>query len=369
MDATNFAKAVTIALLDGCNLTCAHCYRPKLTDPRAGTFRLTFRQVEVALDEINELQRGAQGLPELKVYFTGGEPCIWRDDGKDLVDVLHLVANRYGSKPRFDTNGVLFGNKDWCSWFLDRYFRGTDIPVKIIFSCDQFHRGSAKACPGYQSYKASSALPAVDNVIDYGQRTNRTGKLDLEVMWVSSTDAKHEFPSQLETKYPSVQFAVVALLPSGSAAGMSPIAPSLTVLNADGTPNSSRDSLGVFLPHLSRLLAKQHRQLDGMTNEQVFDAVSRCGELPNPFFCWDGKYYYCIPRLGEPEFLVAEIGDLMQGAAKFEHKDIEGMKKGIIAHLRDTVHPTRMDTCMKTQHYLRYAGCSFCRSLVGARRV
>jgi hypothetical protein len=334
---------------------------------------LTFSQVITALAEINEFQRGEQGLPELKVYFTGGEPCMWRDEGMDLVDILLLVANQYNSKPRFDTNGVLFAQASWCEWFLDKYFQNTRTPLKIIFSCDQFHRGTEKSSPGFRSCDEGVRLPAVDRVIEYGRAKNVTNRLDLEVMWVASTHDKHAFPTGLRQAYPRVEFSVVPLLPAGAGESLAAIAPRLRVHQPDGCPSAEKGSLGSFLPHLLDALARKGKSeaaSERTSNENVFETLSVCGDLPNPFFCWGGVYYYCIPRLGEPEFRVAEIGSLLEGVHDFEHAGIAGMRKiGILPFLRGHVNPGRLEECLKQEHFLRYVGCSFCRALIGSRRT
>ena len=372
MLASDFAEGVTVALHAGCNLECEHCYRPPLANAREGTFRLTYSQIETALAEIDELQRGMQSLPDMKVYFTGGEPCMWQDNDKDLVDVLLLVANRYDSRPRFDTNGVLFANEGWCRSFLDRYFAAAQKPLKIIFSCDHFHRGSAKASPGFYSCDAQGKLPAVDQVLKYGQDKNCTDSLALEVMWVSATTDKHELPAGIRAAYPRVEFSVVPLLPAGAAASLADIAPRLRVLAEDGSPESDRAGLGCFLPHAVDMLRRKGKtedEIGAMSNKDVFSTLSVCGSLPNPFFCWDADYYYCIPRLGEPEFRVAKIGELIAEVSRFQHSDIIGMRRrGILPHLEETVHPARLKECLQREHYLRYTGCSFCRCLVGAAR-
>jgi len=361
-----FSKAVTIGLFDGCNLQCAHCYRPVLKNPVVGTFKLTYKEICTSLNEISEFQKN-QEQQELKVYFTGGEPALWHDEGKDLVDLLILVATQYQSRPRFDTNGSYFVDTNWCTQVFDRYFAETDMPIKLTLSCDTFHHGKLQNGMPFRSYdKTTDTLPALDTILQYAKQHGKLDKLDIEIMWVASTDLAHDLPSAITHRYRNVRFTVVPLRPEGRGENLRDKAPKLRVCDSNGLPVYDRSCLGPYLKYLvEQLKGKTKKPLDQICNKEVFQILSECGELPNPLFCWNKEYYYCIPRLGRTRYRIAEIGSLLNGIRSFYHPEIAGMHaSGIISYLETLCNNDELMPCFKEEHLLRYLGCSFCCKLV-----
>ncbi|MEA2086845.1 MAG: radical SAM protein [Candidatus Caldatribacteriota bacterium] len=68
-----------IVINDSCNLNCSHCSVANRDIPD-----LTFEEVEIGLRRLY-----AMGMRYL--YIEGGEPFLWRDNGKSLKDVIHLA--------------------------------------------------------------------------------------------------------------------------------------------------------------------------------------------------------------------------------------------------------------------------------------
>lgn len=72
-----------VALTDRCNLRCAGC-----AIPAAGRPDVTWSQLEALLRDAR--RRGFR-----EVYYTGGEPTLWRDGERSLDDAV-LLARRLG---------------------------------------------------------------------------------------------------------------------------------------------------------------------------------------------------------------------------------------------------------------------------------
>lgn len=68
-----------IVINDSCNLNCSHCSVANRDIPD-----LTFEEVEIGLRRLY-----ATGMRYL--YIEGGEPFLWRDNGKSLKDVIYLA--------------------------------------------------------------------------------------------------------------------------------------------------------------------------------------------------------------------------------------------------------------------------------------
>jgi hypothetical protein len=76
--------------------------------------------------------------------YTGGEPTLWEEDGKDLVDILIATA-KAGILPTYNTNGSYFEDYDRSYLFFHRYVDNTDTPLKTFISMDKFHKNYDQA--------------------------------------------------------------------------------------------------------------------------------------------------------------------------------------------------------------------------------
>ena len=83
-----------IVINDSCNLNCTHCSVANRDIPD-----LTFEEVEIGLRRLY-----AMGMRYL--YIEGGEPFLWRDNGKSLKDVIHLARKIGFSFIVLYTNGT-----------------------------------------------------------------------------------------------------------------------------------------------------------------------------------------------------------------------------------------------------------------------
>ncbi len=152
-----------VSLLYKCNFSCAHCGYIYVGDAedhiiRPG-YRMTWEQVMTAIRDCESLENSYWNM-----NYTGGEPTLWEEDGKDLVDVL--IATAKGSQlPTYNTNGSYFEDYGKCHEFFHKYLDNTDVPLKTFVSMDKFHKnydqkaGRAKSLDNlakvYESFPAA----------------------------------------------------------------------------------------------------------------------------------------------------------------------------------------------------------------------
>ena len=127
-----------VSLLHKCNFNCAHCGYIYVGDAedhviRPG-YRLTWDQVMTALRDCGSLTNSYWNL-----NYTGGEPTLWEEDGKDLADILIATA-KAGQLPTYNTNGSYFDDYDQCREFFRRYLEHAGTPLKTFVSMDKFHK-------------------------------------------------------------------------------------------------------------------------------------------------------------------------------------------------------------------------------------
>jgi MoaA/NifB/PqqE/SkfB family radical SAM enzyme len=88
-----------IFLLEECNFSCDHCVRED--EPMHPGYKLSFEQLKMCLSDCHSLQSIEW------VHFSGGEPTLWTDGKRDMVDLL-IEISRAGFEPGFITNGSNF---------------------------------------------------------------------------------------------------------------------------------------------------------------------------------------------------------------------------------------------------------------------
>ena len=83
---------MAILLLERCNFDCPYCCR--VDEPMPPGYQLSSEQLRSCLSD-------CQALASMSwFHFTGGEPTLWAEDGRDLVDLL-LVVSDVGFIPSF----------------------------------------------------------------------------------------------------------------------------------------------------------------------------------------------------------------------------------------------------------------------------
>ena len=127
-----------VSLLYKCNFSCEHCGYIYVGDAedhiiRPG-YRLAWSQVLTAIEDCVSLKNSYWNM-----NYTGGEPTLWKEEGKDLVDILIATA-KAGVLPTYNTNGSYFEDYERSYEFFHRYLGHTDTPLKTFISMDKFHK-------------------------------------------------------------------------------------------------------------------------------------------------------------------------------------------------------------------------------------
>ncbi|MEN8149097.1 MAG: radical SAM protein [Planctomycetota bacterium] len=181
----------SILLLEPCNFDCPHCLRSD--EPMERGYRLTFDQLERFLFDCRTLE-----TVEL-VHFSGGEPTLWREGDRDLVDVLLAVADA-GFTPWFTTNGSAWIDPEACRTFLRRYLAGTERDLIVTVSVDTFHdnfdreSGRADCLDGLAA--AIAGLPETD-----------VTRLEIRIAATTSTDPDSHLPEEMVEHYEGLGMA------------------------------------------------------------------------------------------------------------------------------------------------------------------
>jgi MoaA/NifB/PqqE/SkfB family radical SAM enzyme len=183
-----------VSLLHKCNFSCEHCGYIYVGDAedhgiRPG-YRLTWNQVLTAIQDCASLKNSYWNM-----NYTGGEPTLWEEDGKDLVDILIATA-KANVLPTYNTNGSYFDDYDKCYAFLHRYINHADTPLKTFISMDKFHKnydeqkGRARSLDNIA--KAIEAFPDAQRKL-----------LSVHVVIIVTKDPNSSLPEEMKKYYGS----------------------------------------------------------------------------------------------------------------------------------------------------------------------
>jgi MoaA/NifB/PqqE/SkfB family radical SAM enzyme len=215
-----------ILLLEECNFNCAHCIRED--EPMEPDYRLSFEQLGLCLSDCRSLESIRW------VHFSGGEPTLWTEEDRDLVDLLLEIANA-GFTPGFTTNGSHFDDYVKCGNFFARYVGGSTMSLRVYLSIDSFH--------GNFDRKRGRA-PSLDNIVRCKQELlpTKANLLVITVLATVSKDPKSLLPDEMIEYYESagISFGFVPLLPHGRAKSFSHLCPDLSSDNPENLGAYSR---------------------------------------------------------------------------------------------------------------------------------
>ena len=259
-----------IFLLEACNFECIHCIRED--EPMLRGYKLSFKQLRSCLSDCRRLDSIRW------VHFTGGEPTLWKEKNRSLVDLLLEIA-KADFIPGFTTNGSFFVNYGRCHDFFAKYVDGSIMPLRVYFSIDTFHRN-------FDVKKERSRC--LDNVIKCKQEMPQVqaNLLEINVITIISKDFNSLLPDGMIRYYESqgVTFSFLPLLLYGKAKSLSHLCPDI---------NSDRpEDLGAYqLFH-----QKESRKKRGKTrNRHQADFINLIGN----------DYYFT-----DPWCKVAKLGHL-----------------------------------------------------------
>lgn len=203
-----------ILLLEACNFDCIHCIRED--EPMDPGYKLSFGQLQSCLADCRRLDTVRW------VHFTGGEPTLWKEKNRYLIDLL-LAISGAGFIPGFTSNGSFFTNYARCYKFFSKYFAGSTMPLRLYLSIDTFH----------DNFDVDSKrAPCLDNVIKCKQELPRAQAdlLNIAVIVTISKDSKSLLPDEMIRYYEScgVSFGFVPLVRMGKAKSFSHLCPDLS---------------------------------------------------------------------------------------------------------------------------------------------
>jgi pyruvate-formate lyase-activating enzyme len=184
-----------VSLLHKCNFSCEHCGYIYVGDAedhiiRPG-YRLTWDQVMTAIRDCASLQNSYWNM-----NYTGGEPTLWEEDGKDLVDILIATA-RGGELPTYNTNGSYFDDYARCYRFFHRYLDNTDIPLKTFISMDKFHKNFD------QETGRARSLDNIAKVLETFPEDLRN-LLSTHIVIIVTKDPNSSLPDEMKKHYSSM---------------------------------------------------------------------------------------------------------------------------------------------------------------------
>jgi len=183
-----------VSLLHKCNFNCEHCGYIYVGDAedhiiRPG-YRLTWDQVVKAIRDCASLEGSCWN-----VNYTGGEPTLWTEDGKDLVDIL-VASAKGGTLPTYNTNGSYFDNYNRCYEFFRRYLDNADTPLKTFVSMDKFHKNYDEGTGRAESL--DNILRVLETVSD-GEKV----LLPVHVVIIVTKDPNSSLPDEMKKHYSS----------------------------------------------------------------------------------------------------------------------------------------------------------------------
>lgn len=184
-----------ISLLYKCNFTCEHCGYIYVGDAedhiiRPG-YRLTWDQITTAISDCGSLPNSYWN-----VNYTGGEPTLWKENGKDLVDIL-IASAKGGTLPTYNTNGSYFDDYPKCREFFLRYLENADTPLKTFISMDKFHK----------NYDPKTGrAKSLDNILEAFSTFPEDQKrlLSVHVVIIVTRDPDSSLPEEMKQHYGSM---------------------------------------------------------------------------------------------------------------------------------------------------------------------
>ena len=340
-----------IQMTNGCNKQCRGCLRSANTSSQKTDFTSFLKYS----DDLKSLSTAY--IPEYQ-FVTGGEPTIWKSDGKDIVDVLITLSDLNIIGTIFmPTNGKVFEDMTFARNFFKRLSSGVNNKVTVGISISE-----------YQENLGESGYIALDNLI----RLSKEPGMKIYPLIMVTLSVDDDTDKRLAKLYPGVFQRVTPFAPLGDASDMTDRAPSLNLAG------KKKDSLGAYLPHFKKDVIQKLQisagEFDTLTNVEIIDKLSlhaHCGT--SPFI--DNKWHYCLPFKDDPRFDLCGIGEMKAGtidnfldnAGLLNCIRAEGLLSGIEEHKNDLTPETRdrLETLFITGAGVpvAYRGCMACKAL------
>ena len=190
-----------IFLLEECNFSCSHCLRED--EPMFPGYKLSFNQLKRCFSDCRQLHSIEW------IHFSGGEPTLWTDGKRDLIDLL-IEISKAGYTPGFTSNGSSFNKYNECFNFLQKYIDDANKPLRIYLSIDTFHQNF--------DLKRGRSI-SLDNIIEYKNnlRSEKNELIDISLIVTISKDTSSLLPSEMVEHYDAqgIKFNFVPLKLAG----------------------------------------------------------------------------------------------------------------------------------------------------------
>ncbi len=340
-----------LQITDACNKNCNACLRL----PHSGTYNLRF-------DDVLAYQRDLRVLSSryriAYQFVTGGEPTIWRDRDKDVVDILGALDDLgFVGLLTMPTNGKALEDKGAAAALLRRISERTTTGVVVGISIAE-----------YQNNLDENGSAALDNTLDLC-KDPQIKIFPMALVTLSNDDSTSD---RLRRLYPRLLQRVTALAPLGGGADHAQACPSLSLSGND------KSSLGSFLPHFQSDVMGKLRltedAFDEMPNAEVLDQLSlfcNCGRSP---FITE-KWHYCLPFKDDPEYDLCSLGQMREdtlGNFIQERPLLQDIRQyGVISTVRkyqdrlssEMLEKLENEFGRHTQVSVAYRGCMICKRL------
>ncbi|NLA75767.1 MAG: radical SAM protein [Deltaproteobacteria bacterium] len=183
-----------VSLLHKCNFNCAHCgyiYVGEAEDHiiKPG-YKLSWNRLQTLLDD-------CKGIPDSywNMNYTGGEPTLWKEKGKSLVDILIETANA-GQFPSYNTNGSYFNDYIKTRDFFFKYMESTQEPLMTFISMDKFHKNYDEV------NRRAKSLDNIIKVMDEIPKERKT-QFRTHVIVIIAKDPYSTLPVEMKAHYGS----------------------------------------------------------------------------------------------------------------------------------------------------------------------
>jgi uncharacterized Fe-S cluster-containing radical SAM superfamily protein len=340
-----------IQMTNGCNKQCKACLR----SANSSVAKIEYDVFEKYLCDLRNL---SESYSLAYQFVTGGEPTIWKSQGKDIVDVLaSLFKLNLITTISMPSNGRVFENIDFAREFFKRL--SSQIDTKMIVGI---------SIADYQENLSESGYIAMNNLI----RLSREPGIKIFPVILVTLSVDDDTDKRLRKIYPNVFQRVTPLAPLGDASDMKDMAPSLSL------SGNNKDPLGSFYPYYKKDVMKKlkvsGREFDRMPNAAIIDRLSlyaHCGM--SPFI--DDKWHYCLPFKENPSFDLCGIGDMREKTIPDFLNNADFINcirtRGILTAVDDHKKDLRSEALQKLEEMyspsskvsIAYRGCMVCRAM------
>lgn len=304
-----------IQMTSTCNKSCKACLRSLNKKPE------TLRYNEF-IEYTNDLRRLSTDFKISSQFVTGGEPTIWQDSGKNIIDILKSFDRLDFVKSLvLPTNGKVFEDFEYAKTFLGEFSTDSDGTLIVGVSIAEYQ----------ENFSDDTGCVPLDNIQALSL------EIDINVLPVIllTLSVSDDLDERLKRRYPKVFQRITPLTPLGEAQSFREKCPSLTLAG------NNKESLGSYLPHFMRdVMGKLRISMNEfmlMPNADIMNRLSlfnHCGN--SPFITHD--WHYCLPFKDDPAFTMCSIGEMESYSIQnfIESKDFLSVirEEGVVAMIR-----------------------------------